>query len=180
MPETVKRSAPGASESERRPLRERVTDKVKAGAKELSARAQTAKEIIGLACIPLAGAAAIHTARWQRQNPESSANFISPFTLDVQTVQMHGDALATAVAELSDSYPALGQMLDRIGMISPAAGIVGVGVMIAMQIAENHNKLSPAAREFSPVPIVPRDEMGAILMANAAAGAPDAPSTNGA
>jgi hypothetical protein len=146
------RHSPPPRDKERPSLSEKVKDKVQG----LSARAKAVKEIIGLACIPLAGAAAIQTAR----TPVSEGQtFISPFSLDVYTVQLHSDALAEAIAELGDSYPVLGATLDRIAALTPSATIFGVGLLIMMQIAENHGRLSEQSRAMVPVPIMSRDEM---------------------
>jgi hypothetical protein len=144
---------------ETQPPKRTIRDKIKDVKKDLSARAETAKQLIGIACLPLAGAAAVHTARYGGGDP----NHISPYSLDVAAVSMHSDALAEAVAELADVYPVLGNTLDKIGMMVPGAAIVGVGLLIAMQIAENHGKLSESARTLAPVPIVPRDEMAQMI-----------------
>lgn len=165
MPETSSVPPPRithtAKGDETQPPKKSLRDRVKDVKKDLSARAETAKQLIGIACLPLAGAAAVHTARFGGGDP----NHVSPYSLDVATVSMHSDALAEAIAELADIYPVLGNTLDRIGMMVPGAAIVGVGLLIAMQIAENHGKLSDNARTLAPVPIVPRDEMAEMIRA---------------
>jgi hypothetical protein len=128
----------------------------------LSTRAKAVKEIIGLACIPLAGAAAIQTAKVG----DTEGTFISPFSLDVYTIQMHSDALAEAIAELGDSYPVLGATLDKIASLTPSATIFGVGLLVFMQISENHGRLSEQARAMVPMPIMPRDEMARQILSD--------------
>jgi hypothetical protein len=138
-----------------------MRDKVREKVHDLSARAKAVKEIIGLACIPLAGMAAIQTARTPVGEGQT---FISPYSLDVYTIQMHSDALAEAIAELGDSYPVLGATLDRIASLTPSATIFGVGLLVAMQIAENHGRLTEQARAMVPAPILSRDEMAAMII----------------
>lgn len=148
-----------------------VKEKVKSAAGKLSARAKTAKELIHLACIPLAGKAAIDA---KRQGPKfveqygESAVYVSPFALDVYAIQTHSDALAESIAELGDIYKPLGVILDRIASVVPGASIGGVAILIGMQIAENHGKLNQQTREMTPFPIVPRDELVKEMMDEAA------------
>jgi hypothetical protein len=130
----------------------------------LSSRAKAVKEIIGLACIPLAGLAAVQTARTPAVEGKT---FVSAYSLDVYTVQLHSDALAEAVAELGDSYPVLGATLDRIASITPGASILGVGLLIFMQIAENHGRLTEQTRAMVPAPILSRDEMASLVLHDA-------------
>jgi hypothetical protein len=124
--------------------------------------------------MPLAAAAAIQTAR------NGDPNQVSPFTLDVYTVQMHGDALSEAVAELGDTYPVLGRTLDKIAALTPSATIFGVGILLFMQISENHGKLSESARAMVPVPVVSRYEMVEMIRQDAEKQAAAAASGNGA
>jgi hypothetical protein len=65
-------------------------------------------------------------------------------------------------------------------MMVPGAAIVGVGLLIAMQIAENHGKLSENARTLAPVPIVPREEMAEMIRAEIGERQAAAPTGNGA
>lgn len=158
-----KRSEDSASKS--------LGERLKSGAKTLSARAKTAKELIHLACIPLAGKAAIDAKRNGPKFVEQygeQAVYVSPFALDVYAIQTHSDALAESVAELGDIYKPLGVILDRIASVVPGASIGGVIVMIGLQIAENHNKLNPQTREMTPFPIVPREELLKEMMDEAA------------
>jgi hypothetical protein len=146
-------------------------ERAKSAAKTLSARAKTAKELIHLACIPLAGKAAIDAKRNGPKYVEQygeNAVYVSPFALDVYAIQTHSDALAESVAELGDIYKPLGVILDRIASVVPGASIGGVIIMLGMQIAENHGKLNPQTRDMSPFPILTRDELFKDMMDEAA------------
>jgi hypothetical protein len=167
IPPPTRHRAP-SNDEQRPPLRERVKETAKAVKKDLSARAKTAKELIGLACIPLAASAAIDTKRHEAQAQAAGVNYMSPYTLDVYTVQTHSDELATAIAELGDHYKPLGVVLDRLGSMVPGAAIFGVGLMIALQIAENHGTLSEQARAMSPFPIQSKEELAQDLIRQAA------------
>jgi hypothetical protein len=114
------------------------SDKIK-----LEGRAKTVHELIGVVQIPLATAAAVQTMR----APEGA---VSPFALDVYTVQMYSPAAATVIAELADNYPVLGAMLDKIGSATPFAGLVGLGIAMVAQFAENHNSLPDGLRAMAP------------------------------
>lgn len=150
-----------------------IREKAQAAVKDLSGRAKAVKEILGLVCIPLAGIAAVQSKR------QEDPNVVSPYALDVYTVEMHSDALATAVAELAESYPVMAATLDKIASLTPGASILGVGMLIFMQIAENHGRLSGTARTMSPFPIVERQEMAQMIASDATKMAAAATGGNG-
>lgn len=129
--------------------------------RDVSPRKQTVLELLGLPTIPLAAMAAMETRRFG----EDSAQ-VSPYALDVFTLQMHVDGLADAVCDLADSYPVLAAMLDRIGATTPFMAITASVIAIGAQIAENHGKLPETMRGVSPS-LVPREDMARVVWEDA-------------
>ncbi len=84
-------------------------------------------------------------------------NFVSPYTLDIATVQMYTPQLANGIAELANNYPALGVVLDRIAATTPFAGLLTTVLAITVQIAENHGVLPETAQTLSPT-LIPRHD----------------------
>jgi hypothetical protein len=71
---------------------------------------------------------------------------VSPYAMDMRTVQMYEEPIAEAVANLADAYPVLGAVLDRIGTTAPFIALIGLGMSLGMQLAENHGALPEGMR----------------------------------
>jgi hypothetical protein len=127
-----------------------------------SKRREAVKELLGIPAIPLAMMAAVETIR----SPEP--NSVSPYAMDVYTLQMYEDPLADAISDLADSYPVLGAVLDRIGSTTPFVALLSVGIAMAAQFAENHNALPDAMRSAAPS-LIDRKDLAAQIHADAKA-----------
>lgn len=128
-------------------------------------RKQAVLDTIALTQIPLSGLAVIE----QRNLPDGE---VGSFTLDLVTIEGHKEPLADAVVGLSEQYPVLGRVLDKLAMATPFGALVSVTISLAVQVAENHRSLPAHVRGLSPN-LVPRDDLVAQLQAEATA------STNG-
>jgi len=83
--------------------------------------------------------------------------FISPYTLDIATIQMYTPQLANGIADLANSYPALGVVLDRLAATTPFAGLLTTLIAVTVQLAENHGVLPETAQTLSPG-LIPRQD----------------------
>lgn len=152
-PPNAPRTPPTPPQSTKRPsLAERVK-------KALTPRARVVRELLTIPMIPLAGLATYQHAR----NPGQ----LSPYAMDIRTLELHGDELSQAVADMADGYPVLAAMLDRIGTVTPFVGLLTVGLAIGAQLAENHGKLPEHLRGLSPATI-PKQEFAEMMVREAA------------
>jgi hypothetical protein len=123
-------------------------------------RKRAVLELLALPMIPLAGMAAIETVK------AGDLDAVSPYAMDVFTLQMHSDMLADAVVGLADNYPVLGAMLDKLAVATPFGAVFTAVVTIGMQIAENHGALGGDNPIRAVVPnLVPREEFAAQILA---------------
>jgi hypothetical protein len=127
-----------------------------------STRREAVKELLGIPAIPLGMMAAVETVR------STDENSISPYAMDVYTLKMYEEPLADAITDLADAYPVLGAVLDRIGSTTPFVALVGIGMSMAMQFAENHGVLPEGMRGVSPN-LIDRKEMATTIFADAKA-----------
>ncbi len=138
------------------------TEKPKLGERikrQLSTRAKIVRELLTIPMIPLAGMATYQHAR----NPGE----LSPYALDVRTLELHGDELSQAFADFADGYPVLAAMLDRIGTVTPLVALATAAMTIGAQFAENHGKLPDTLRGVSPA-VIGRQDLAAMMVAEAA------------
>lgn len=99
-------------------------------------------ETIAFVQIPLVTLATAHQVKFPEQ--------VSPYTLDVKTIEAYQEPLADSIVDLADSFPVIGVMLDKLATTSPFAGILGVAIAIGTQIAENHGLLPENMRGLNP------------------------------
>ena len=128
---------------------------------EASTRKKGVLELIGAACIPLAGMAAVQQSR----NEDDSA--ISPFAMDIYTIQANAEPIADAVVAFADNYPVLGAILDKVSKASGLGGLVATVMTVGLQIAENHGKLALDARLVPGV--MPREDVARAVRMDAEA-----------
>lgn len=126
---------------------------------DIPVRKKAVLELIGAACIPLAGMAAVEQARL----PEGR---ISPFAMDIFTIQSQAEPIADAVVSFAGNYPVLGAILDKVSKATGLGGLVATVMTLGLQLAENHGKLSLDAKLIPGV--VPREEMAAVVLAQSA------------
>jgi hypothetical protein len=120
------------------------------------------KELLGIPAIPLSMMAAVETVR------NTDENSVSPYAMDVYTLQMYEEPLTDAVTALADAYPVLGAVLDRIGTTTPFIALIGIGMSMAVQFAENHGVLPEGMRGLSPN-LIERKDLAATIFADAKA-----------
>jgi len=123
-------------------------------------RQKAIAELIGIPMIPLSVLAAVQTV----QNPDQ----ISPFTLDVYTLEMHSAPLSEAISDLADNYPVLGAILDKVGSATPFMALTGAIMAIGVQIAENHGVLPDGMRGSIPT-LISRQDLAQQIVAEAKA-----------
>jgi hypothetical protein len=107
-----------------------------------NARKAAVVELLALPQIPLAGLAAVETAR----NPEG----ISVYAMDVWAIQAYSEPIADAVVQLADAYPVLGTLLDRMTVTAPILALAAAAIGLGVQLAENHGSLPAGMQGLSP------------------------------
>lgn len=128
-----------------RPIQEK-TENINKHAK----RRDTVLELITYISIPLIGKAAL-------EQTQLNENEISPYSLDVETINLHKKEFASIVVALSDEFPVIGVLLDRVSGAGPIAAMVTMSLTIGLQFAENHGKLPDQVRKIAP--IIPREDL---------------------
>lgn len=113
-------------------------------------RFSTASDLISYAQMPLAMRALIH----ERQHPGE----ISPWALDVYTVEAHKASIAGATVQLANEYPVLGAVLDKMSVGGPIMGFFVAVLSASAQCIENHGALPELARSIIPG-VVDRQEI---------------------
>lgn len=137
----VSRPSPGGKRSNVPPPKPQVS---------YSARKQGVVDLFDVALIPLAGLAAVDTAK----NPDD----VSVYALDIIAIERHKEPIADAIVELSNSYPVLGAVLDKIAVSTPIAALLASVMTLGLQIAENHRLMPDNARSaMEGMGVIPRD-----------------------
>lgn len=128
-------------------------------ANSLTVRAKALDEVIGMLCMPLIVKAAQDEAKLEE-------NQISPYHLDLYVIGENKNAIISGVLGLADTYPVVGALIDKLGVVGPVGALAMVAVNIGAQIAENHNVLPKPVR--ATLPIVDRDELAQQVKSEAA------------
>lgn len=130
---------------------------------EPTGRKKAVLELIGVATLPLATMAAVDSARAKEEY------YVSPWAMDAHTIAIHAEPLADAVVDLASKNPVLGNLLDRLAVVTPFGAILAAVMPLAFQLAENHGALNEAFRDNPMVNVIPREEFRANLIAQAMA-----------
>lgn len=117
---------------------------------ELGTRAQAVCDLVDIAMMPLATAAAIQQVR----DPDT----VSPYTMDLYAVEDAKAPIAKAVVKIAANYPVIAAILDKVGTVSPAAEMLMLMTGLVMQLAENHSRLPNGIAERFPG-VIPREEL---------------------
>lgn len=67
------------------------------------------------------------------------------FAYDSLTISRYAPALAEAANNLAQQEPAVAAALDKVLQVGPYGEIIGVALVMAVQMAVNHGKVSPDA-----------------------------------
>lgn len=146
-------SATGTPSARRTPNRPSSANTTSAPPKDTgrkARRAEAVSELVNYITIPLAVKAAQDEARLEE-------NQISPFALDLYVIGQSKDQLASAIVDVAEEYPVLGVVLDKLGVAGPVGALVMTVATIGMQIAENHQRLSPQMTQS--LPVIPAQDL---------------------
>lgn len=105
-------------------------------------RFSTAADLISYAQMPLAMRAMMH----ERQH----LGEVSPWALDVYTVEAHKASIAGATVQLANEYPVLGAVLDKMSVGGPIMGFFIAVLSAGAQCIENHGALPEMAKAIIP------------------------------
>lgn len=124
----------------------------------LGDREQAVADIIDIAMMPLATAAAIQ----QMREPDT----VSSFAMDIYTIEDAKAPIAKTVVKFANKNPVIAALLDKVGTVSPVAEILMLATSLFMQLAENHGRLPEGIAERFPG-VTPREDLAAKIKEDA-------------